>query len=246
MHKQYTKKASEVLLPMPRHIEDHDGVFRIHETTSIAADPLFCDVADFAAKSLNCKRGGEDILFKRNTQLGEEAYQLSVTKNQIVIKSESSCGAFRALSTLRRLALTMDNLIPCCIMEDSAEYAWRGFMIDSSRHYFSTEFIKKIIDIASLFHLNRFHWHLTDDQGWRIPSTRWPKLQTISARRRKLQYMNDVYYGRCYTREEILDIQEYAHQRQMLVIPEFDSPGHVSALLAAYPEFGCTTGPYEV
>jgi len=246
MQNQFNKTASEVLLPMPKRVIDREGAFRIHQTTSIASDPLFCEVADLAAQLLDCKRGGEDILFKLNDQLEQESYLLSVSKKQIVITASDSCGAFRGFSTLRRLALTMDNLISCCTIEDSADFTWRGFMIDSSRHYFSIDFIKKIIDIASLFHLNRFHWHLTDDQGWRIPSKKWPKLQTISARRREIQYMNNTYYGRIYTREEILEVQKYAHQRHMLVIPEFDTPGHVSALLAAYPEFGCTSGPYEV
>ena len=240
------KRASEVLLPMPKQIEDRDGVFRIHKTTTIASDPLFAAEADLAAQLLGCKRGGEDILLKRESQLTDESYQISITKKQIVIKAGNNCGIFRALSTIRRLAILENNLLPCCKIEDSPDYTWRGFMIDCSRHYFSVEFLKRVIDIASLFHLNRFHWHLTDDQGWRIPIKSWPLLEQVASKRTELQYTDGRSYGRIYTEEEILEVQSFAHQRHMLVIPEIETPGHVSAVLAAYPELGCSGGPYEV
>ena len=172
-------KASSLLFPHPRHLEDKEGVFRLHETTSVAAEPLLNAIGDQCAVLLGCKRGGEDILFKVQKEMAEEAYRLTITKNQIVIRSSTPIGSFRALSTLRRLALLTDNILPCCLVEDEPSYSWRGFMLDCSRHMFSVPFIKKLIDIASLFHLNRFHWHLTDDQGWRIPLEGYEKLEKI-------------------------------------------------------------------
>ncbi len=121
-------------------------------------------------------------------------------------------------------------------------------MIDCSRHYFSPTFLKKLIDVASLYHLNRFHWHLSDDQGWRIPLDGWPELEKVASKRILKQYTDGRTYGRLYTKEEILEIQAYAHARHMIVVPEIETPpGHVSSLLAAYPpHFGCSGGPYEV
>ena len=239
-------KASTLLFPHPRHLEDKEGVFRLHETTSVAAEPLLNAIGDQCAVLLGCKRGGEDILFKVQKEMAEEAYRLTITKNQIVIRSSTPIGSFRALSTLRRLALLTDNILPCCLVEDEPSYSWRGFMLDCSRHMFSVPFIKKLIDIASLFHLNRFHWHLTDDQGWRIPLEGYEKLETTASKRTESQYTDGRTYGRLYTKEEILEIQAYAHEHHMLIIPELETPGHVSALLAAYPELGCTKGPYTV
>lgn len=239
-------KASSLLFPLPKHLEDKDGVFRLHETTSVAAEPLLNAIGDQCAALLGCKRGGEDILFKVQKEMAEEAYRLTISKTQMVVRSSTPTGAFRALSTLRRLALLGENLIPCCTIEDEPAYSWRGLMLDCSRHMFSVTFIKKLIDIASLVHLNRFHWHLTDDQGWRIPLDGYDKLATIASKRTESQYTDGRTYGRLYTKEEILEVQSYAHAHHMLVIPELETPGHVSALLAAYPGLGCTKGPYAV
>ncbi|MEA4859048.1 MAG: beta-N-acetylhexosaminidase [Sphaerochaeta sp.] len=246
MHTHTHLKASSLLFPLPSHLEDREGFFRLHETTSVAAEPPLEAIGDQCATLMGCKRGGEDILFKLQKDLGEEAYKLTITKNQIVVRASTPTGSFRGLSTLRRLALLADNILPCCLIEDDASYSWRGFMLDCSRHMFSVAFIKKLIDIASLFHLNRFHWHLTDDQGWRIPLEGYEKLETIASKRKESQYTDGRTYGRLYTKTEILEVQAYAHEHHMLLIPELETPGHVSALLAAYPELGCTQGPYTV
>ena len=246
MHTHQKPKASSLLFPLPKHIEDKEGIFRLHETTSVAAEPMFNTIGNQCASLLGCKRGGEDILFKLQKDLGEEAYRLSISKSQIVIRSSNPIGAFRALSTLRRLDLLSEHLIPCCTIENDPAFPWRGFMLDCSRHMFSVGFIKRLIDVASLFHLNRFHWHLTDDQGWRIPLDGYEKLATTASKRTESQYTDGRTYGRLYTKEEILEVQAYAHEHHMLVIPELETPGHVSALLAAYPDLGCTKGPYTV
>lgn len=245
MYTHHTYKASELLVPIPRFIEDREGFFRLHPRIAIAAEKGFETTHQLALEVFGCKAGGEDILFKFQAGMEQEAYILTISKVQIVIKASTDEGAFRGLGTIRKLALLTGNQLPCCKVEDSPDFVWRGFMIDCSRHQFSIAFLKKLIDIASLFHLNRFHWHLTDDQGWRIPLDGWPKLASIAARRTELQYTDNRTYGRLYSKEEILDLQAYAHARHVLVVPEIETPGHASALLAAYPEFGCTGGPYE-
>ncbi|MDD3902400.1 MAG: beta-N-acetylhexosaminidase [Sphaerochaeta sp.] len=246
MQKTKTLPVRELLMPLPKHIEEKDGVFRLHHGTTISYDPHFLEVAKLATEQLLCNLGGEDILFKFQEELNEEAYHLKVSKNQIVIKAGTKSGAFCALQTLRQIALANDNLIPCCLIQDEPLYSWRGFMLDCSRHFFSPTFIKKLIDAAALHHLNRFHWHLTDDQGWRLPITGYEKLITVGSFRTELNYTETTRYGGSYTEDEIRDIQEYAHTRCMLVIPEIETPGHASALLASYPNLGCTKGPYEV
>ncbi|HRV23772.1 MAG TPA: beta-N-acetylhexosaminidase, partial [Sphaerochaeta sp.] len=204
-------------------------------------------VADLASELLALKRGGEDILFTVQKHLAEEEYILSITPNRIVVKASTSAGAFRGFSTLRRLFLGADDqLIPAGKIADAPSFEWRGFMLDCSRHVFTPEFIKKMIDIASLFGLNRFHWHLTDDQGWRIPIEGYPRLESIASKRILLNYTDGRTYGQMYTKKEIAEVEAYARKRHMIVIPEIETPGHASALLAAYPDFGCTKGPYEV
>lgn len=246
MHQTKPSKASEILLPLPKNLEDRDGIFRLHKTTSIAADPMFSHVANLAVSMLGCKHGGEDILFKYQGGLAGEEYLLSVAKSQIVIKASTEEGIFRGLSTLRRLDLASNHLIPCLRCQDKPTYVWRGFMLDCSRHFFTTAFIKKLLDAASLFHLNRFHWHLSDDQGWRIPIDGYEKLISVGSKHTERQYTEQSIYEGHYTKEAIQEIQDYAHQRYIQVIPEIETPGHVSALLASYPQLGCTTGPYTV
>ncbi len=233
-------------MPLPRYLEEKEGSFRLHKGRTLSFDPLFANEAALATEQLSCEIGGEEIFFKRVDLMAEDAYHLKVGKTQIVIKASEPSGAFRALQLLRQMALANDNSIPCCIIEDEPAFSWRGFMLDTSRHFFSVSFIKKLIDVASMHHLNRFHWHLTDDQGWRIQVEGYDKLSTIASKRTLLNYTDGREYGGIYSDEDILEVQEYAHRRHMMVIPEIETPGHASALLAAYPEFGCRGEGYEV
>ncbi|MDY0303999.1 MAG: family 20 glycosylhydrolase, partial [Sphaerochaeta sp.] len=169
MKTHQTPKASDLLFPVPLSIEDREGAYRLHHTTTIAASPPFEALADTAAQLLGCKRGGEDLLFKHQEGFGDEEYRLTISKVQVVVTASSERGAFYGLGAIRKLALLNDNILPACTVADKPAFQWRGFMLDCVRHFFSVDFIKKLIDTASLFGLNRFHWHLTDDQGWRIP-----------------------------------------------------------------------------
>lgn len=246
MQKKKTITARDLLMPLPRHLEDKEGSFHLSFETTIKSDSLFSEVQELAIEQLSCSMGGEDILIKSVDSMKAEAYHLSVGTTQIVIMASDSSGAFCALQTIRQMALANDNTIPCCVIEDEPTFSWRGFMLDTSRHFFSVTFIKKLIDVASMHHLNRFHWHLTDDQGWRIEIEGYDKLKTIASKRKLLNYTDGRQYGGIYSDEDILEVQHYAHKRHILVVPEIETPGHASALLAAYPEFGCTGGPYEV
>jgi hexosaminidase len=156
---------------------------------------------------------------------------------------------YHGLQTLRQLCLSeyQDGVLrlPCAEIRDYPRFPWRGFMLDTSRHYYAPGFIKKIIDILSLHHLSVFHWHLTDDQGWRFPVPEYPLLTEIGSLRRNARVPGRVSGG-VYTEEEIRDMVSYAAARHIEIVPEVDLPGHASAILAAYPNLGCTGGPYEV
>jgi hexosaminidase len=136
--------------------------------------------------------------------------------------------------------------IPCADIADYPRFSWRGLMLDTSRHWYTPAFIKKLIDLLSLHHINIFHWHLTDDQGWRFPVEEFPALTGIGAKRRDLRMPWEPAAGEFYTPDDIQDIVAYAGRRHITIVPEVDLPGHTSAVLAAYPDLGCTGGPYQV
>ncbi len=182
----------------------------------------------------------------------EEAYGLTIGPDRIRIRASSPIGAYHALQTLRQLALAgrrEDGVmeLPQAEITDAPRFPWRGFMLDCSRHFYSVAFIKKIIDAASMHHLNVFHWHLTDDQGWRLPVDGYPKLTETGAWRKDSKTTwQDLRVGGFYSEADIREVVEWAAARHVEVVPEVDLPGHASAILACYPDLGCTGGPYAV
>jgi hexosaminidase len=136
--------------------------------------------------------------------------------------------------------------LPCSEINDYPHFSWRGFMLDCSRHFYSVSYIKNLLDVLSMHHISRFHWHLTDDQGWRLPVPEYPLLTEIGSKRLELHKQWVSYYGGFYTKDEIREIVEYAVTRHIEIIPEVDLPGHTSSVLASYPGLGCTGGPYRV
>jgi len=178
-----------------------------------------------------------------------ESYQLEILPNEIRLCSSAEAGMYRGLQTLRQLFLSGYHegvlSIPCGIIKDKPRFPWRGFMLDCSRYFYSVEFIKKLLDALSLQHINIFHWHLSDDQGWRLPVASYPLLTEIGSRRREHR-LNGEFSGGFYTETEIRGIVSFAAGRHIEVVPEIDFPGHASAILAAYPGLGCTGGPYRV
>jgi len=188
--------------------------------------------------------------------VGDEAYTLTVDgKRGVTIAASTPCGVFYGIQTLRKslpVVKTDKVELPAVVINDAPAFGHRGMMLDCSRHFFSVDFVKKFIDLIAMHNMNRFHWHLTDDQGWRIEIKKYPKLATIGSKRAGTVVGSNstiddgVEYGAYYTQKEAREIVEYARKRYITVIPEIDMPGHMLAALAAYPELGCTGGPYEV
>lgn len=187
----------------------------------------------------------------------EEGYELRVDADRVTISGQTPNGVFYGVQTLRKAIppLTKKNeqiKLPAVVINDYPRFEYRGMHLDVGRHYFPVEFIKEYIDLLALHNMNVFHWHLTEDQGWRIEIKQYPKLTEIGSKRpgtvigHNSGEFNDIPVEGFYTQEEIKDIVAYAAERYISIIPEVDLPGHMLAALAAYPEFGCTGGPYEV
>ena len=179
-----------------------------------------------------------------------EGYVLTVSEKGITIEGGSSAGVFYGIQTLRKSIASRQ--IPAAVVTDAPRFVWRGMHLDCSRHFFSVTFVKKFIDLLALHNMNRFHWHLTDDQGWRIEIKKWPKLISVGSKRSgtiigtNSDIDDGIPYGGYYTQDEAREIVAYAAERHITVIPEIDMPGHMLAALASYPELGCTGGPYQV
>ncbi|MBL85085.1 MAG: beta-N-acetylhexosaminidase [Winogradskyella sp.] len=252
------------IIPIPDSIEVMDSFFTIDESTGITYDDNLKVSAQFlkdfieGGSPIHLKEGNE-IQFKQDDNLKPEAYILTVSKEGITIKASTDQGAFYAVQTLRQLmpvGLENDTFseneiaIQALIVKDEPQFSYRGMHLDVARHMFSIDFIKKYIDALALLKMNTFHWHLTDDQGWRIEIKKYPKLQEVSAYRNETlvgHYSDQPHqfdgkrYGGYYTQEEVKDVVQYAKARFVTVIPEIEMPGHAQAAIAAYPELGCTS-----
>ncbi len=202
------------------------------------------------------------FIFLKDASLAEEEYSIDITKANCIVRASSYNGFLYAIQTLKQLTSVniFGNepnpaekfLFPCVKIQDKPRFGYRGMHLDCSRHFFSVEEVKKYLDIMALYKLNRFHWHLTDDQGWRVEIKKYPRLTEIGAFRNGTVIKKDwgsndgVRYGGYYTQEQMKDIVAYAGKLGIVVIPEIDLPGHMMGALAGYPELGCTGGPYEV
>ena len=187
---------------------------------------------------------------------GVEAYRLSVNNKQVTIAASTPAGVFYGIQTLRKslpVQTTGEAItLPAVTVADAPRFGYRGMMLDCARHFFPLSFVKKFIDILAMHNMNVFHWHLTEDQGWRLEIKSHPELTAKSSMRsgtvigHNATVDDSIPHGGFYTQQEAREIVEYARQRHITVIPEIDMPGHMLAALAAYPELGCTGGPYEV
>ncbi len=187
-----------------------------------------------------------DINFKLNKKLSSEAYAIKSTSKSLTIEASAPAGFFYGVQTIKQL-LESDsiNVIPSMEITDAPRFGWRGFMLDEGRHFYGKEEVKKILDMMALYKLNRFHWHLTEDQGWRIEIKKYPRLTQVGAWRDSerlgwgKEYMPEVLphpYGGFYTQDDIREVVAYAKDRFIEIIPEIDIPGHTKAAVAAYPE----------
>lgn len=258
------------IIPAPERLTQREGSFKITEKTTLNC---YNETEKTAAvfneqlkilfnKQLNIlqnpdkKTGAINLIQINNSEIKPEAYILKVTTSQIEIKG-SAKGIFYGLQTLLQLINTdADNslYIPCIEIEDSPRFTWRGMHLDVARHFYNTGFIKKYIDYLAFYKMNVFHWHLTDDQGWRIEIKKYPLLtQTGGYRNGTLighssetpEKYDNFKYGGFYTQEEIRDIVMYAQQRNITIVPEIEMPGHALAALASYPELACFPAKYE-
>ena len=185
----------------------------------------------------------------------QEGYTLSIVPERIEIKAVTEKGIFYGVQTLIRSLPLNDGrplALEACEVKDWPRFPFRGFLVDVGRHYFAPDYLKKLIDIMALHGINEFHWHLTEDQGWRLPVAKYPRLTEVGSIRKGTitapgsGVCDNVPVGGYYTADEVRDIVSYAADRYIEVIPEVDLPGHMLSALASYPELGCTGGPYEV
>lgn len=201
-------------------------------------------------------KGAAQIHFTQQNDLPEEGYTLEVNAKGITIGATSVSGYFYGVqSFIQMLPIDKDLVVlPYLNISDAPRFAWRGLHLDVGRHFFPVDFIKKYIDLMAFYKLNTFHWHLTEDQGWRIEIKQYPKLTEVGSQRKETiveknfnPYIGDGKpYGGFYTQEEIKEVVAYAKARSITIVPEIEMPGHSLAALAAYPELGCRPGPYEV
>ena len=186
----------------------------------------------------------------------KEGYELTVSSWQITINGQTPNGVFYGIQTLRKsipaIVAGAKITLPAVTIKDYPRFSYRGMHLDVGRHFFPVEFVKEYIDLLALHNMNTFHWHLTEDQGWRIEIKKYPRLTEIGSQRSETvighnsgQY-DGTPYGGFYTQEQIKEVVAYAQERYITIIPEVDLPGHMLAALASYPELGCTGGPYEV
>ncbi|MBK0383026.1 family 20 glycosylhydrolase [Pedobacter sp. SD-b] len=263
------------IIPAPQNILIKSGYFMLTEKTALQYETDDDRKTAELFKTLVKDKQGIDLVLAKNfiqapesiisfnsaqsQDTNSEAYTLNIDSKNILIKG-SGRGVFYAMQTLTQLYLNNleNHQIPQCNIQDKPRYAYRGLHLDVCRHFFPVDFIKKYIDLMAAYKLNTFHWHLTDDQGWRIDIKKYPKLTSVGAYRdqtlignyhdRMPQWFDGNKYGGYYTQEEIKEVVAYAQTKYITVIPEIEMPGHALAALAAYPELGCgdDPGPYKV
>lgn len=258
------------LTPAPANMTVGTGVFRIPAGMKITAHGLTPEmqsevtrfISDFnKSTGLGIGEGKNGRMTVRlNKEIATEGYNLDVTAKGIVLEASSPAGLFYGLQTIKKIlpanVMAGTNYprqksyeLPVVSIQDRPAYGYRGFMLDVSRHFFTADEIKRMLDVMSYYKLNRFHWHLTDDQGWRLPMDKYPLLTTVGATapdvvitdyRAKKQYKAGKPYGPySYTKDEIKDIVDYAKKLHIEVVPEVDMPGHFVAAMVAYPELSC-------
>lgn len=262
---------SQAIIPQPIKSETRPGVFLLDSLCVLKFDfenLELARIAGFFGDYLQelygfrpkGKQAGRELIFelKSSPKLGAEGYKLSVNPERIILSANAPAGVFYAMQSLKQL-LPVDYETQVLEIQsqeivDKPRFSWRGNMLDVSRHYFPLSFLKKYIDLLASYKINTFHWHLTDDQGWRIEIKKYPLLteighwrdETMVGHYRNGKGMDGIGYGGFYTQEQCRELVRYAAERYITIVPEIEMPGHSSAALASYPWLGCTGGPYEV
>jgi len=254
------------IVPAPVSVKKASGEFILSQQTALLTDSLNNKAVQFFTEYLHSKLNlrneaklntGESIansivFTEKGTEgLADQGYRLTITLQQIIVAGKGA-GLFYGIQTLLQLIPADHSAtikLPCVQIEDYPRFGYRGFMLDVCRHFFSVEFVKKTIDMMAYYKLNTFHWHLTDDQGWRIEIKKYPRLTEIGSQRaqtvignyhdRTPQQFDNTPYGGFYTQDQIREVVKYAADRYITVVPEIEMPGHSMAALAAYPELSC-------
>lgn len=274
-HERTTSESNRVLpvIPRPASISLGSGSYELTKNSGfrVVHEELEGSARFFSnlwstplGYALPVQAGSGDIHLVLDTSLGTEAYRLEVGREGIRIVAGDDAGAFYGLQTVHQMlppelsgagpALDATWVVPSVRIEDAPRFEYRGLHLDVGRHFFDVSFIKRYIDTMARYKLNVFHWHLTEDQGWRIEIDAFPRLTEVGAWRKETvveknlnPYIGDgIPHGGFYSKNEIREIVVYAAERHVMIIPEIDIPGHTGAVLAAYPELGCHEGPYEV
>ena len=276
-------EANIAIIPEPQKLDRRPGAFQLAPATRIVADPASLPTAQWLAQRLRTATGypipvadsdkagpstGEILLTTRGgaTSLGPEGYALSVAPRSAVVRAPASAGVFYGMQSLLQLLppevfspVTVTNvswLMPCVEIQDQPRFPWRGLMLDVSRHFYNKTEVEGLLDLLAIHKINTFHWHLVDDQGWRIEIKKYPKLTQMGAWRDGVgfglnsavttNYGPDGRYGGFYTQDDIREVVAYAQARHITIVPEIEMPGHSTAALSAYPQFSCRGGPLAI
>lgn len=229
------------LIPAPKQVKELNGTFLIKDDLTVKTD--------FPLPLLKLQRDDNaSLIIEKNNSLKAEGYTLEVNQKEIKITACDEAGAYYALQSLRQISRYElgERRVPCCKISDEPRYKWRGLQLDESRHFFGKDAVKKLLDNMFMMKLNVFHWHLTDDQGWRIEIKKYPLLTEIGSVRKSThingwgstQIVYGVHKG-YYTQDDIREIVDYAAQRNIMIVPEIDFPAHCAAAIAAYPWLAC-------
>ncbi len=267
------------LTPLPLEMTEGEGSYVFKEGVTIAIGSLGDSVkaeAEKFAEALNTaanlaasvSSGTEgDIVLSADASCAAEGYKLDVTADGITLSAATPAGFFYGFQSIKKMLpanvmagvadeSVSEYALPVVSINDEPRFGYRGFMLDVSRHFFTVDEVKRMIDIMAAYKMNTFHWHLTDDQGWRIEIKKYPKLTSVGSVRSNSwtvdmdygdYWTNEQYGPYFYTQEEIADVVEYCHERHIRVIPEIDMPGHFAAAMTSYPEYSCTpSGSHSV
>jgi hexosaminidase len=266
------EKKPVSVIPKPLTMNITSGTFTINQETTLQTDLENGELKQIAAHFRDLVKTGTGIELSLSSMadkpkenlirfelvsvpdtLEREGYLLNITKNRILLQANQPAGLFRGVQTVRQLLppfienknapAQTDVVVPTLTIVDKPRFPWRGMLLDCGRHFMTKDFVKRYIDLLAYHKMNTLHWHLTEDQGWRIEIKKYPKLTTVGAWR---IYEDGEKYGGYYTQEDIKEVVAYAESRYINVVPEIEMPGHSVAALAAYPQFSCTGGPFEV
>ncbi len=270
LRKDISLEGNVSIIPKPALLIQNPGSFKIHPELAIYYNSPEAKPAAELFNDLYKKATGKTLLISENTEPAgrkngiyfniedikdnkPEAYKLFSAHTYAKLSANQGAGLFYAVQSLRQLMPPAFNLqdgnmpdeweMPAVSITDAPRFSWRGMLLDCSRHFMDKDFVKRYIDLLAFHKMNTLHWHITEDQGWRIAIDQYPKLTEIGAWR---EGENGKPYGGFYTKEDIREIVAYADERHINVVPEIEMPGHSQAALAAYPEYSCTGGPFKV